>query len=84
MKKKNKLTQFFLLSIRFYQRYFSFDHGFFRLLFLTDKACRFKPSCSEYTYQAIDKYGILWGAWKGLGRILRCHPLNKGGFDPLR
>jgi len=70
--------------IRFYQKYLSFDSGFLRTLFLTDKACRFTPSCSEYTYQAISKYGIILGGWKGVRRILKCNPWNSGGGDPLQ
>ena len=77
------MKQLILSSIRFYQRYLSFDNGLFRYLFLTDKACRFSPSCSEYTYQAIERYGIIYGSWLGLKRISRCHPWNKGGFDPV-
>lgn len=73
-----------LRLIRLYQRYLSFDTGLFKLLFLTDKACRYSPTCSEYTYQAIKKYGILSGTFKGLGRILRCHPWSKGGHNPLK
>jgi putative membrane protein insertion efficiency factor len=46
-------------------------------------ACRFTPTCSEYTYQAIEKYGIAKGSWMGLKRISRCHPWSKGGPDPL-
>jgi putative membrane protein insertion efficiency factor len=46
-------------------------------------SCRFYPSCSEYTYQAIEKYGILHGGWLGVRRIGRCHPWNPGGFDPV-
>jgi hypothetical protein len=72
-----------LSLIRLYQKYLSFDNGLLRLLFLTDKACRFSPTCSEYCYQAIEKYGILKGSLKGLFRIIRCHPWNKGGFDPV-
>ena len=46
--------------------------------------CRFYPSCSEYTKQAIQKYGVCRGGIKGIGRILRCNPLSKGGYDPLK
>lgn len=72
-----------LSLIRFYQKYLSFDTGLARKLFITEKVCRFTPTCSEYTYQAIQKYGILLGSWLGLKRILRCHPFNRGGDDPI-
>ncbi|MCX6743378.1 MAG: membrane protein insertion efficiency factor YidD, partial [Candidatus Parcubacteria bacterium] len=45
--------------------------------------CRYHPTCSQYTYQAVDKYGVIKGLWLGLKRILRCTPLSKGGFDPV-
>jgi putative membrane protein insertion efficiency factor len=44
--------------------------------------CRFHPSCSEYCIQAIRKYGAVRGGLKGVGRVLRCHPFHRGGFDP--
>ena len=72
-----------LKLIRFYQKYLSFDNAFFKRLFLADKACRFYPTCSEYSYQAVEKYGIISGGCKALKRILKCNPWNKGGVDPL-
>ncbi len=63
-----------LASIRLWQRSLS------RIL---PPSCRFQPSCSEYGYQAIERYGL----WQGLGltlrRLSRCHPFNPGGYDPV-
>ena len=47
------------------------------------KVCRFTPSCSHYTLQAIEKYGLLRGSWMGAKRICRCNPWNPGGHDPV-
>ena len=46
-------------------------------------SCRFTPTCSEYMAQAVLKHGIFHGGWMGIKRIGRCHPLHKGGFDPV-
>jgi uncharacterized protein len=51
---------------------------------LVPPACRFYPSCSVYTSQAVAKHGILKGAFLGLQRLSRCHPWNPGGYDPVR
>ncbi|CAN5471858.1 membrane protein insertion efficiency factor YidD [soil metagenome] len=47
-------------------------------------SCRFTPTCSEYTRQAVEKYGAFRGTWMGTKRILRCQPFCKGGHDPLQ
>ncbi len=63
-----------LFFIRLYQR---------TLSPVLPPSCRFTPTCSVYTYQAIDKYGFFKGGWLGVKRIARCHPLNPGGYDPV-
>jgi putative membrane protein insertion efficiency factor len=62
------------LMIRVYQRTWSV---------VLPSVCRFEPSCSEYTYQAIGRYGVFRGSWLGMRRLLRCNPLNPGGYDPV-
>ena len=52
------------------------------LLSLFGPVCRFEPSCSRYMIGALRKYGLIRGLWKGLGRLLRCHPWHPGGYDP--
>ena len=45
--------------------------------------CKYYPTCSEYTKQALEKYGFLKGSYLGMKRILKCNPFSKGGYDPL-
>jgi hypothetical protein len=68
--------------IRIYQKTISFDHGPLRVLY-PNGFCRYYPSCSEYTAQAITKHGVVLGTILGSWRILRCNPFAKGGHDPV-
>ncbi|MCX6739824.1 MAG: membrane protein insertion efficiency factor YidD [Candidatus Parcubacteria bacterium] len=79
---KTNLKNIVLLAIIGYQKTFSFDHGPLARIF-PFLGCCFYPSCSQYTYEAVDKYGIFKGCWLGLKRVIRCNPLSKGGHDPL-
>ncbi|MHA2621760.1 MAG: membrane protein insertion efficiency factor YidD [bacterium JZ-2024 1] len=68
------MTSLLVSIIRAYQKWISP---------LFAPACRFQPSCSEYTAQAVLKYGVLKGMYLGFRRLLRCHPLSEGGLDPV-
>ncbi len=68
------IKRFLLCLIRGYQRVISP---------CLPKSCRFLPTCSEYCYQAIEKYGIAKGLFLGIKRIMKCHPFHPGGYDPL-
>ncbi len=69
------MRRLMLALIGAYQRWFSP---------LLPPSCRFHPTCSEYTRQAVLRYGAARGLWMGLKRITRCQPLCAGGFDPVR
>ena len=68
------MKTFFLKLIRFYQRHISVH---------TPPACRFQPTCSQYAYTAIERFGAFKGGWLAIRRLLRCNPFCRGGYDPV-
>lgn len=68
------MKRLFITLVRIYQRYISP---------LTPPSCRYNPTCSQYTVEAIEKHGALKGSLMGLSRIMRCHPFTDGGFDSV-
>lgn len=71
-----------LFLIKLYQNTVSLDHGLPNRIFKTG-TCRFYPSCSQYTYESVEKFGFVRGLFLGSKRVLRCHPWNEGGHDPV-
>ena len=78
------MKKLILSFIRLYQQSSFLRKPILKTLFISESSCRFTPTCSEYTYQAIEKYGSAKGLFLGFKRILRCHPWSKGGNEPLR
>lgn len=72
------MKKLLICLINFYQKHIS------SWLETKNIKCKYYPTCSEYTKQAIEKYGAFKGCLKGLWRILRCNPFSKGGYDPLK
>ena len=68
------VKRLFMGCIRFYQRYIS-PH--------TPPACRFTPTCSQYAYEAIGRFGAVKGTFLAVKRLLKCHPFHPGGYDPV-
>lgn len=74
--------KFFLLIIRIYQGALSPDHGLLSYRY-PGGFCKFDPTCSQFTYQAIEHFGLLRGGVRALKRIWRCNPFSRGGYDPI-
>ena len=72
------MKKLFIYLIEIYQKYIS------KFLESKNIRCKFYPTCSEYTKQAIEKYGVIRGCMLGSVRILKCNPFSKGGYDPLK
>ena len=69
------MKKIFIGLINIYQKHISPVFG---------NRCKYYPTCSEYTKQAIEKYGVIKGSFYGMKRILKCNPFSKGGYDPLK
>ena len=72
-----------LKLIRIYQKTLSFDHGLVKI-FLPNGYCKYRPTCSQYAYQSVEKYGIIKGGLIAAWRVLRCNPFSGGGHDPVK
>jgi len=70
------MKKILIILIKFYRKYISPLKG--------HSTCRFYPTCSQYSLEAVEKYGSIKGSYLSAKRILRCNPFNKGGYDPLK
>ncbi len=70
-----------ILLIKIYQKTLSTETGLLGKIYSRPPTCRFYPTCSEYTVQAVRKYGTIKGLWLGVKRVGRCHPGHPGGID---
>ncbi len=71
---------------RFIKRAVLFSIGLYRRAVspYLGAACRFAPTCSDYSMEAIERHGVVRGAWMSVKRVLKCHPLHPGGYDPVK
>jgi putative membrane protein insertion efficiency factor len=69
------MQQLVLAALRLYKRWLSP---------LLPSACRFRPTCSEYMMEAVERHGVTRGVLQGIARLFRCHPFHAGGYDPVR
>jgi uncharacterized protein len=76
------MKKIILSVIKIYQKLLSFDHSFWARPKLI-RVCVHTPSCSSYTYEAVNRFGVFKGLIMGFFRVLRCHPFNKHKFDPV-
>ena len=76
------MARILLFLIRGYQKTLSPDHGWRKTRYPLG-FCRFAPTCSQYGYEAIERYGALKGSWLAFLRVVRCHPRARGGYDPV-
>ncbi|MBE2189063.1 MAG: membrane protein insertion efficiency factor YidD [Desulfobulbaceae bacterium] len=70
----NYLKYLIILPIKFYKKFISP---------MLPPSCRFYPTCSQYTIESVETWGIVRGTWLSIKRISKCHPLHRGGFDPV-
>lgn len=71
------MKKFLLILIKIYKKFLSpANFGI--------NTCRFTPSCADYTYDAIQRYGAFKGTYMGMKRVIRCNPFSKGGYDPVK